>query len=68
MVLSRHTNEADVIAHHSLMLFAHYHRPGVRYQQVQLRIGDIMTSMQAYSPPPTRTRRLTRKLSIEHKK
>ena len=68
MVLSRHTNEADVIAHHSLMLFAHYHRPGVRYRQVQLRIGDIMTSMQTYSPPPTRTRRLTRKLSIEHKK
>lgn len=68
MVLSRHTNEADVIAHHSLMLFAHYHRPGVRYRQIQLRIGDIMTSMQTYSPPPTRTRRLTRKLSIEHKK
>lgn len=68
MVLSRHTNEADVIAHHSLMLFAHYHHPGIRYRQVQLRIGDIMISMQAYSPPPTRTRRLTRKLSMEHKK
>lgn len=65
MVLSRHTSEADVIAHHSLMLFAHYHRPGVRYLQVQLRIGDIITSVQAYYPPPTRTRRLTRKLSAK---
>jgi nucleotidyltransferase/DNA polymerase involved in DNA repair len=68
MVFSRHTNEADVIAYHSLMLFAHYHHPGVRYRQVQLRIGDIMTSMQPYSPPPTRTRRLTRKLSSGRKK
>lgn len=65
MVLSRHTNEADVIAHHSLMLFAHYHRPGVHYLQVQLRIGDIITSVQAYYPPPVRTRRLTRKLSAK---
>lgn len=63
MILSRHTDEADVIAHHSLMLFTHYHRPGMRYLQVQLRIGDIMTTMQAYYPPPAaRTRRLTRKL------
>jgi hypothetical protein len=46
-----------------LMLFAHYHRPGVRYLQVQLRIGDIITTMQAYYPPPARSRRLTRKLS-----
>jgi nucleotidyltransferase/DNA polymerase involved in DNA repair len=68
MVFSRHTDEADVIAYHSLMLFAHYHHPGVRYRQVQLRIGDIMTSMPAYSPPPARTRRLTRKLSNERKK
>jgi nucleotidyltransferase/DNA polymerase involved in DNA repair len=68
MVFSRHTDEADVIAYHSLMLFAHYHHPGVRYRQVQLRIGDIMTSMQPYSPPPTRTRRLTRKLSNGRKK
>jgi len=63
MLLSRHTDEADVIAHHCLMLFAHYHRPGVRYLQVQLRIGDIITTMQAYYPPPARSRRLTRKLS-----
>src|SRR6266516_4044239 len=27
MILSRHTDEADVIAHHVLMLFAHYHQP-----------------------------------------
>src|SRR5712671_976851 len=48
MILSRHTDEADVIAHHVLMLFAHYHRPGVRYLQVQLRVGDIITTTQAY--------------------
>jgi nucleotidyltransferase/DNA polymerase involved in DNA repair len=63
MVLSRHTDEADVIAHHSLMLFAHYHRPANRYQQVQLRIGDIIATTPAYYPPPSRTRgRATRKL------
>lgn len=62
MILSRHTDEADIIAHHSLMLFAHYHRPGTRYLQIQLRIGDIITSLQPYYPPPTRTRKLTRKL------
>jgi len=63
MLLSRHTDEADIIAHHSLMLFAHYHRSGVHYLQVQLRVGDIITTMQAYYPPPARTRRLTKKLS-----
>lgn len=64
MLLSRHTDEADIIAHHCLMLFAHYHRPAYRYLQVQLRIGDIITSMPVYYPPPARTRgRLTRKLS-----
>lgn len=62
MILSRHTDDADVITHHSLMLFAHYHRPGVRYLQVQLRIGDIVSTVQTYYPPPPRTRRLTRKL------
>ncbi len=65
MLLSRHTDEADVIAHHSLMLFAHYHRPGVHYLQVQLRVGDIITTTQAYYPPPARTRRLTKKLSAK---
>ncbi len=49
MVLARFTDEPDVIAHHSLMLFAHYHRSGSRYQQVQLRIGDIAATL------PTRT-------------
>lgn len=63
MFLSRHTDEADVIAHHSLMLFAHYHRPTYRYLQVQLRIGDIIISAPSYYPPPARARgRLTRKL------
>lgn len=62
MILSRHTEEADVLVHHSLMLFAHYHRSGVRYLQVQLRIGDIITTMQPYYPPPARPRRLTRRL------
>jgi nucleotidyltransferase/DNA polymerase involved in DNA repair len=63
MVLSRHTDEADVIAQHSLMLFAHYHRPANRYQQVQLRIGDIIATTPVYYPPPARARgRSTRKL------
>ena len=63
MVLSRHTDEADVIAHHSLMLFAHYHRQANRYLQVQVRIGDIIATTQFYYPPPARTRgRPTRKL------
>jgi nucleotidyltransferase/DNA polymerase involved in DNA repair len=63
MVLSRHTDEADVIAHHALMLFAHYHRPANRYLQVQLRIGDIIAVTQAYYPPPARARgKATRKL------
>jgi nucleotidyltransferase/DNA polymerase involved in DNA repair len=63
MVLSRHTDEADVIAHHSLMLFAHYHRQANRYLQVQVRIGDIVATTQVYYPPPARTRgRPTRKL------
>ncbi len=63
MVLSRHTDEADVIAHHSLMLFAHYHQPANRYQQVQLRVGDIIATTPVYYPPPARTRgRATRKL------
>jgi nucleotidyltransferase/DNA polymerase involved in DNA repair len=63
MLLSRHTDDADVIANHALMLFAHYHRPANRYLQVQLRIGDIVAVTQAYYPPPARTRgRPTRKL------
>ncbi len=63
MLLSRHTDEADILAHHSLMLFAHYHRPANRYLQVQLRIGDIIATTPAYYPPPARSRgRPTRKL------
>lgn len=63
MLLGRHTDEADVIAHHSLMLFAHYHRSGMRYLQVQLRIGDIIMTAPMYYPPPARSRgKLTRKL------
>ena len=63
MILSWHTDDADVIAHHVLMLFAHYHRPGNRYLQVQVRIGDIISVTPTYYPPPARTRgRPTRKL------
>ncbi|HLI07745.1 MAG TPA: hypothetical protein VKV40_14325 [Ktedonobacteraceae bacterium] len=63
MVLSRHTDEADIIAHHALMLFAQHHRTGYHYLQVQLRVGDIVTITPAYYPPPTRARgRPTRKL------
>jgi hypothetical protein len=63
MMLTRHTDDADVIAQHGLMLFAHYHRSPNRYLQVQLRIGDIVITTPAYYPPPARTRgRATRKL------
>ncbi|HAE84714.1 MAG TPA: hypothetical protein DDW33_02965 [Ktedonobacter sp.] len=63
MILSRHTDDADVITHHALMLFAHYHRSPNRYLQVQLRIGDIVAVTQSYYPPPARARgRATRKL------
>ena len=63
MMLTRHTDEADAMTHHSLMLFAHYHRPANRYLQVQLRIGDIITTIPTYYPPPSRSRgRVTRKL------
>lgn len=63
MLLSRHTDEADVLVHHAIMLFAQHHRPANRYLQVQLRIGDIITVVQPYYPPPARSRgRATRKL------
>ncbi|HVB75945.1 MAG TPA: hypothetical protein VNE38_20530, partial [Ktedonobacteraceae bacterium] len=63
MARANHTDDADVIAHHLLMLFAQYHHPGMRYHQVQVRIGDIVTIIPAYVPPPLRTRgRPTRKL------
>ena len=63
VILSRYTDEADVLANHALMLFAHYHRPAYRYLQVQLRIGDIVSMAQAYYPPLARSRgRQTRKL------
>jgi nucleotidyltransferase/DNA polymerase involved in DNA repair len=64
MILARHIDEADVIAHHSLMLFAQHHRPGNRYLQVQVRIGDIIAVTQVYYPTLARARgsRPTRKL------
>lgn len=63
MILSCHTDDADVIAHHVLMLFAHYHRPGNRYLQVQVRIGDIIAVTPTFYPPAARSRgRPTRKL------
>jgi hypothetical protein len=63
MVLERHTDEADMIAHHVLMLFAHYHRSAMHYLQVQVRIGDIISAIPAnYMPPQRPHGRLTRKL------
>lgn len=63
MVLARYTDEADVLAHHLLMLFAHYHRPAYRYLQVQVRVGDIIsTAPTSYAPPPRPRGKLTRKL------
>ena len=63
MVLARHTDEANVIAHHVLMLFANYHRPAYRYLQVQVRVGDIISQAPSSYLPPTRPYgRLTRKL------
>ncbi|MBA2288633.1 MAG: hypothetical protein H0W02_24420, partial [Ktedonobacteraceae bacterium] len=39
------------------------HRPANRYLQVQVRIGDIISAMPTYYPPPARSRgRPTRKL------
>ena len=63
MALSNHSDDADVLAHNLLMLFAQHHHPGMRYHQVQVRIGDIITVIPAYIPPPARIRgRPTRKL------
>lgn len=66
MTLARHSDDADVIAHQMLMLFAQYHRPGTRYTQVQVRIGDItsgLPTMSGYYPVAARSRgRPTRKL------
>ncbi len=61
--LARETDEADVLAHQGLMLFAQHHRPGTRYLQVQLRVGDISSAIPQYYPPLARSHtRLTRKL------
>ncbi len=63
MALPHHTDDANVIAHNLLMLFAQHHHSGIHYHQVQVRIGDIVTVIPAYVPPPQRTRgRPTRKL------
>lgn len=63
LVLARHTDEADVIVHHMLMLFAHYHRSAYGYFQVQARIGDIIsTAPVSYAPPPRPHGKLTRRL------
>ncbi len=63
MVLTRHTDEADVITHHVLMLFAHYHRPAYHYLQVQVRIGDIISpAPSSYTPQRRPHGKLTRKL------
>lgn len=63
MALTRHTDEADVIAQHTLMLFAHYHRTAHRYLQVQVRIGDIVSpAPSSYMPQARPHGKLTRKL------
>jgi nucleotidyltransferase/DNA polymerase involved in DNA repair len=63
LMLQRHTDAADVIAHQGLMLFAHYHRSHYRYKQVQLRVGDIIATLPPYYPPPSLSRgRMTRQL------
>lgn len=63
IVLGYHTDEADVIAHHVLMLFAYHHRSINRYFQVQVRIGDIISPTPASYTPPLRPRgKLTRNL------
>lgn len=63
VVLGRHTDEADVIAHNVLMLFAHYHRSVNHYLQVQVRIGDIVSLAPSKYTPPIRPRgKLTRNL------
>lgn len=48
ITLERHTDEADILIHHLLMLFAHYHRSGTRYLQILARIGDIITAATPY--------------------
>jgi len=63
MVLTRHTDEADMITHHILMLFARYHQPNFHYLQVQIRIGDIISpAPSSYTPPVRPHGKLTRKL------
>ncbi|WP_069805343.1 DNA polymerase Y family protein [Thermogemmatispora onikobensis] len=65
ITLERHTDEADILIHHLLMLFAHYHRSGTRYLQVLARIGDIITAATPYYPPAARARgRPTRRLDL----
>jgi len=54
VLLDRHTDASDIIARHGLMLFAHYHRSGTRYLQVQLRIGDMITTAPTGYYPSTR--------------
>lgn len=63
MALGRYTDEADVIAQHTLMLFAHYHRTAYRYLQVQVRVGDIVSpTPSSYMPQARPHGKLTRKL------
>ncbi len=66
MTLARPTDDAEMIVRQLLMLFAQYHRPGTRYTQVQVRIGDITAAtptLSGYFPVQVRPRgRPTRKL------
>ncbi len=64
--LPQFTDDADRIAYQLLTLFSAYHRPGTRYTQVQVRVGDIISglpTMSGYYPALSRARgRPTRKL------
>ena len=66
MMLPHYTDDADRIAYQLLTLFSQHHRPGTRYTQVQVRIGDIISGLptfSAYYPALSRARgRPTRKL------
>jgi len=67
MLLDRHTDAPNIIAHHALMLFAHYHRSGMHYSQLQMRIGDIITNVPTRYYPASVRNRPTRKLQQNEK-
>jgi DNA polymerase IV len=66
MTLPRHADDADLLAYQLLTIFTQHHRPGTRYTQVQVRVGDIISGLPTFSgyyPALSRARgRPTRKL------